>query len=416
MAYDFMKNFESNNQRFKNEISEYIDKGDRTEGHILLGETPPVLALAGADTSLPLVIPCEQINHIVDKHYKDNNNYGKLQKEDTLKLYESIINPVCLISGSEKETCVIITDLKNQDGLNIQIPIFYNFKENNLVLNNIATQYPNRTIMEYVIKEVMKHNLIAANNKKLENLLRPIGLLLPVEHTSISSYDDSIVHNTENVKYSEVNFNKNIYYKFDTDNKYFKPTFKANYVELEKACKELNLSSATNYFYVPDMNVKKETYEFTGIEQYYKEELSKIRNKVIENKTKEIEERLKEVKKMIKNETSNGTQYDIDEINKGFDKSVEENEENKNVLEIEIDWEKASEYSSLNSLIAKELKNKNIDYAYDHHFKIRAYNQDLIVTIHSKDFERIEYIKSFKKIEQEEKQEVKKNRNKRNNC
>ena len=119
---------------------------------------------------------------------------------------------------------------------------------------------------------------------------------------------------------------------------------------------------------------------------------------------------------MIKNETSNGTQYDIDEINKGFDKSVEENEENKNVLEIEIDWEKASEYSSLNSLIAKELKNKNIDYAYDHHFKIRAYNQDLIVTIHSKDFERIEYIKSFKKIEQEEKQEVKKNRNKRNNC
>lgn len=226
--------------------------------------------------------------------------------------------------------------------------------------------------------------------------MRPIGLLLPVGHISASSYDDSIVHNTENVKYSEVNFNKNIYYKFDTDNKYFKPTFKANYIELEKACKELNLSSATNYFYVPDMNVKKETYEFTGIEQYYKEELLKIRNKVIENKTKEIEVRLKEVKKMI-----------IDDKIKRFDKSVEENEKNKNVLEIEIDWEKASEYSSLNSLIAKELKNKNIDYAYDHHFKIRAYNQDLIVNIHSKDFERIEYIKSFKTIEQEEKQEEK---------
>ena len=43
-------------------------------------------------------------------------------------------------------------------------------------------------------------NLLAMHNKKLEDLLRPIGLLLPVEHTSYSSNDDDITHNLENIK------------------------------------------------------------------------------------------------------------------------------------------------------------------------------------------------------------------------
>ena len=74
-------------------------------------------------------------------------------------------------------------------------------------------------MIEYIVKEIIKHNLIASNNKKLEDLLRPIGLLLPVGHIStsseynisnnikfVNSYDDSIIHNLDNVKYMEIKF------------------------------------------------------------------------------------------------------------------------------------------------------------------------------------------------------------------
>ena len=315
MAYDFMEKFDKNNKRFKDEISKYIDENVRKEGHIVLGETPPVLGLAGANTKLPLVIPCEQINHIIDKHYRESNNYGLLEKEDTLKLYESIINPICLISGSEKDTCVVITDFKNKDGINIQVPIFFNMSEEFITVNDIASQYPNKQMEEYIIKEVFKHNLLAYHNKKLENSLRTIGLLLPVVNTNISSkyilpqikdlvnsYDDSIIHNLDNVKYSKINNLENRYFKFNTDNKFFKPTFRANYLELNNACKDLGWGDALQYFTEGKKLSKVRDGEYLWkIEMFkYDKDREQLQDKLIELKTKEIEEKLKEIKSMLK--------------------------------------------------------------------------------------------------------------------
>ena len=48
-------------------------------------------------------------------------------------------------------------------------------------------EYLKGKIEKYLIKEFLKHNLVAYHNKaKKEALLRSIGLLLPVEHTSTS--------------------------------------------------------------------------------------------------------------------------------------------------------------------------------------------------------------------------------------
>lgn len=309
--YDFMKNFDENNKRFKAEISKYIDEDKRTEGHIVLGETPPVLALAGANTKLPLVIPCEQINHIIDKHYRGSNNYGILEKEDTLKLYESIINPICLISGSEKNSCVVITDFKNKNNINIQVPVFFNMDQDEIKVSVIATQYPKKKIEEYIIKEALKHNLYAYHNKKLEDLVCPIGLLLPVGHTSassnyilpkiiknVNSYDDKIIHNTDNVRYVAV---EPLYRAGAGDNKYFKPTFKANFAELNKATNDLGLGDASKYFkYIGDRiiwNPKNFGPVYTG------KEMKQITAKLIENKTAEISEKLNDLRSKLSEST-----------------------------------------------------------------------------------------------------------------
>ena len=393
--YDFMKNFDKNNDRFKTEISKYIDdylNGIRSkEGHIILGETPPVLSLAGADTSLKLVIPNEQINHIIDKHITRRSNYERLSKDNVLDLYNSLINPICLFIGSEKDSCVVITDFKNQDGLNIQVPIFFDISKKFIKVNDIATQYPNRTINEYVVKEIMKHNLIAINNKKLENLLRSIGLLLPVEHTSnssdfnipynikfVNSYDDSIIHNLDNVKYMEINNLENRYFKFNTDNKFFKPTFRANYLELNNACKELGWGDALQYFTEGERISKVRVGEYLWkIEMFkYDKDREQLQNKLIELKTKEIDNKLKEIKKMLNDK--------------------------QNVLRISIDWEKAKDSDTFNSLVAKELKKRSVDYAYDHYFKLRSKEYDLQIDVHTKAGDRTEFIESFKTIENKE--------------
>ena len=330
--YDFMENFNKNNARFKSEISKYIDENIRKEGHIVLGETPPVLALAGADTKLPLVIPCEQINHIIDKHYRENSNYGILEKEDTLKLYESIINPVCLISGSEKNTCVVITDFKNKSGINIQVPLNLNIDRKEIKVNSIASQYTKEKIGEYLVKEIYKYNLIAYHNKKLEDLMCSIGLLLPVEHISsssnnslaqnshnVNSYDDSIVHNLDNVKYVE----KERLFKFNTDNKFFKPKFKANFEELNKATNDLGWGHATQYFIFGEelSSVRKNEFLWDFKMLKYDTDRHQLENRLIENKTKEIEEKLKEIKSMlnVKEEIKNSAQKFLNETSFTFE-------------------------------------------------------------------------------------------------
>ena len=318
--YDFMENFDKNNERFKAEISKYIDDNKRTEGYIVLGETPPVLSLADADESIPLIIDNSSVDHIIDFHINTLKEREKITKEDIINMYVFLINPVCIISGDKKNTIMVILDIKTQNfGDNLAIPIEINKQANANKVNFIDTEYPRRETFLYIAKEIMKHNLIAANNKKLENLLRPIGLLLPVEHTSYSSYDESIAHNTDNVKYEQ----GERLFKFNTDNKYFKPKFKASFEELNKATNELGWGHATQYFIFGEelSSVRKNEFLWDFKMLKYDTDRHQLENRLIENKTKEIEEKLKEIKSMlnVKEEIKNSAQKFLNETSFTFE-------------------------------------------------------------------------------------------------
>ena len=318
--YDFMENFDKNNERFKAEISKYIDDNKRTEGYIVLGETPPVLSLADADESIPLIIDNSSVDHIIDFHINTLKEREKITKEDIINMYVFLINPVCIISGDKKNTIMVILDIKTQNfGDNLAIPIEINKQANANKVNFIDTEYPRRETFLYIAKEIMKHNLIAANNKKLENLLRPIALLLPVEHTSYSSYDESIAHNTDNVKYEQ----GERLFKFNTDNKYFKPKFKASFEELNKATNELGWGHATQYFIFGEelSSVRKNEFLWDFKMLKYDTDRHQLENRLIENKTKEIEEKLKEIKSMlnVKEEIKNSAQKFLNETSFTFE-------------------------------------------------------------------------------------------------
>ena len=566
MSYDFMENFDKNNTRFKTEISKYIDENIRKEGHIVLGETPPVLALAGADTKLPLVIENVAIDHIIDEHINTKRNKERIFKENILNMYQYLLNPVCIISGDKKGTIIVLSNELNINNDNIIIPIEISKQANSYRANFIDTEYPKKNILIYFVKEYLKHNLIAINNKKLEDLLRPIGLLLPVEHTStssnniitkinelVNSYDDSIIHNLDNVKYSKINDLENRYFKFNTDNMFFKPTFRANYLELNNACKELGWGDALQYFTEGEKLSKVRDKEYLWkIEMIkYVKDREQLQNKLIELKTKEIEEKLKEIKNMntkqikikelvvkakdikvgqkisldgvgtdtvekvsinedgkvnvsFKN-ASMGYMFDenepvkvFKEYLKSFNEMVKDKIRNEiedklmnsdwtfdpeygasldervvgfyetyleeytlmnkikdnkgvgynlandgnfasytdelselyneyeldsndlwdryrkdvnevlldmyneskfklidNYIEINIDWENAHDSATMNSLISQELKDLNIDYAYDHFGTLRGFGKDIIVNVHTAIGDRKQFIESF---------------------
>lgn len=195
----------------------------------------------------------------------------------------------------------------------------------------------------------MKHNLVAANNKKLEDLLRTIGLLLPVVNTNssstdilsqnkdfVNSYDDTIIHNLDNVKYAKKDVLINVYYEFPTENKFFKPIFKANYLELYEACKELNWGDPS-WLFDKDNKIKSEILK-------YPDDIKEINNKLIELKTNEIEKKLEEIKNMLKreeikaNELKVGDQVSLPDIGLDRIKSIKINDLGK----VDVSFENAS--------------------------------------------------------------------------
>ena len=315
MAYDFMEKFNENNENFKGIIEKYFNDRVKSDQKIKLGFCPPVFALAKANTSLDLVMDYETIDHIEQRHFNQGVPETRLNIDDIKNIYEALLNPICLFNGNTKNSFVVITDYKNSFNNNITIPIYVNMKSGFIDVNEVATEFSNSNIIEYIIKEALKHNLLALNNKKLENLLHSIGLLLPKENTNISSkyilpqikdlvnsYDDSIIHNLDNVKYSKINDLENRYFKFNTDNKFFKPTFRANYLELNNACKELGWGDALQYFTEGEELSKERDGEYLWkIEMFkYDKDREQLQDKLIELKTKEIEEKLKEIKSMLK--------------------------------------------------------------------------------------------------------------------
>lgn len=97
---------------------------------------------------------------------------------------------------------------------------------------------------------------------------------MPVEKDKYSIYDDSIIHTLKNVKNVNVD---TIYYSFHTENKYFKPEFKATKEEIINA---LNI-----------MNMKMEDmFNVSNMQPYYEDEynLSRLNDILMNEKSKEI--------------------------------------------------------------------------------------------------------------------------------
>ena len=189
------------------------------------------------------------------------------------------------------------------------------------------TYYHQKALTNYIVKEILKHNTIAYN-KKIEPYIHSIGLLLSVEEDKFSIYDDTIAYTLNNVN----NHSNAIYYTFNTENKYFKPTFKASKTELINAINELSLN-INKLFNINTM------IPYTNSDDYINN-ITLIQKKLIDNKYKQIELLLQNIaNKQLDMDTyiqQNVKPLNVEEMKRNIIKNNAKTKENKNIKNIDL--------------------------------------------------------------------------------
>ena len=165
---------------------------------LVVGKTPNVLALGGGNIELDLIINPGTIVKCMSKpterfhgHDLDRNIFKYL-------LYE-LRNPVMLIKGSQKNSLVAVTDLRDREGRPVIVTIALNRLNVHHLSNQITSAYGREHFEQYIKHQFEKGNVIAINKNKANRMSQSAGHNWPIEETLIS-FNHSIAYTLQNVK------------------------------------------------------------------------------------------------------------------------------------------------------------------------------------------------------------------------
>ena len=320
--YDKIKNVFNNNYDNAVKNIEKLSNEELKETYINIYEKAPYsLRVVGIDENTKVRISLDTIKHI-DKHF-DKDTKDELIKQ----IPDMLSNPVCILNGSTENSYVIMTEVKYGND-NIVIPFKYEKTSESVDLLEISTMYEKWNTEYFLEKELINHNVLAFNQQKMEQIRDPYDRLFLPKGDECSIYNNNITKSLDNVKYCDKNNNK--YYEFETDNNYFKPVFKANYIELNKACENLGFGTAMEFF-----------NNYNRLRSKYEKYIISIQNKLIENRTKKIEAvkdyyksigKYKELEN-IKQENINNSNSEKQKNNENYTKVLNRTKEIQKVLQ-----------------------------------------------------------------------------------
>jgi len=204
------------NEREEIALSDNLHKllsGDKklTSRPLVIGKTPNALVicskLAGIKISceLDLVISKKIIDKAMRPEQRDENNrrtsksghfLNELQIGEALR---NIKSPVMILKGSRNDSLVAVTELKDDKGQEIIVPIEFNKIGAVGEINNVTSIYGRENFADYIKENVKNNSVIAINKEKANDMLLSIGVDFPKANTLIS-FDNSISYTTKNVK------------------------------------------------------------------------------------------------------------------------------------------------------------------------------------------------------------------------
>ena len=197
---------ESERNAFEKELHALLN-GDKkiASKPLTVGVTTNALAICGADKNIQLTITKKVIDKAMRPELKDEN--GKrakksghfLSEQQIAEALDNLKKPVMIIEGSKDNTIVAVTEIKDDKGQQIIVPIELNKSSSIDNVNNITSIYGREGFAEYIKNNIRDNNIIAVNTEKANEMFLSIGVDFPKANTLIS-FDNSISYTDENVK------------------------------------------------------------------------------------------------------------------------------------------------------------------------------------------------------------------------
>lgn len=194
-------------KKFADTLDKFLKSSEKSTDFLHVGNTSNALAISGANQDLEVVISPKTIVKCMSEAEEHYHGHG-LSQAIMEQLPRELRNPVMVFKGSEENSLVAITELKDKELREIMVAVSLSEKSKRHEVNRISSAYGRNNMTNYLKAQIEQGNLLAANKEKANEMLQSAGLQLPLEETFIS-FDNSIAYTTANVKYPDKNIAEN---------------------------------------------------------------------------------------------------------------------------------------------------------------------------------------------------------------
>lgn len=179
---------------------------------LLIGSLPNILLLCCKSIGLDvkknskLYINKKTIEKIMRPEKRDKNGQREkksghfLKTEHIIAAINELKYPSLVLIGSQKETLVAITNIKDEKEQYIIVTVALNKTGATGTINSVTSIYGRENFKQYIINNINSNNIIAINKEKANELLLSIGVDFP-EANTIINFDNSISYTYYNVKF-----------------------------------------------------------------------------------------------------------------------------------------------------------------------------------------------------------------------
>lgn len=196
---DILQQYKFTDDLFSLQIDKFAKGNMKVYEVISLGATPNILHLLGAESKELTMKQSVLRNSILPEsdHTKGHSSGHEIPLEILKKLPEALRSPILIVNGQHPKTLIAITDLKNNQGKYIIVPIALDLRSVDSTANKITSVYGKNNILSYLNKH--SNQILAINKEKADKLFTTIGYQLS-KTTSAIYFNNSISYTMQNVK------------------------------------------------------------------------------------------------------------------------------------------------------------------------------------------------------------------------
>ena len=159
---------------------------------LIVGKPSPIMIKCGANQSHIITITKKVIDKAMRPEIRDRSGRmsGKtghgLTKSMLVMALKELDSPILIFKGRQNNSLLVITSIIDASERNIVIALKLARQEGFINVTSVRSIYGRNNLSAFIGNNIDSGNLLAANKKKADELLRSIGKSYPKENTFIS--------------------------------------------------------------------------------------------------------------------------------------------------------------------------------------------------------------------------------------